>query len=493
MSESVLVELQRITKSYPGQIALDDVSMQIQCGEVHALVGENGAGKSTLIRVLAGATQPDSGRIVVDGREDRLGGPAAARALGFAVVHQEPQIAPNQTVTENIFLGALPSRLGMFDRAAAVARARQVLEPFEVDIDPRRRMADYGAAARRVVEIARAVSQNARLLILDEPTAALPAAERESLLTLIREFASSGGSVLYVSHHLDEILDVSDTVTALRNGQRAGTRPRAEVTREVAIRMILGTSLEAGESRNRPTPGSVVLDVERLTTERGGSPHDLTVRSGEIVGLFGRIDAGHERLARAVAGATRPKSGGMCLRGKVYRPRSPHGARRQGVGFLPGERKTEAIFAHASVTENIVAGGAIGVVGGGFVRRNERHAVADRWRNQLDIKVPSVRRSIRTLSGGNQQKCLLARLLALNPALLVLEHPTFGVDLGARVEIYSTIYRATRDGLAVLVVSDDLDELQVLADRVVVFRNGAIQGALSGDDISSNRILELAL
>ena len=241
MSESVLVELEGITKSYPGQIALDDVSVQFHRGEVHALVGENGAGKSTLIRVLAGATQPDSGRIIVDGRVVRLHGPGAARALGFAFVHQEPQVALNQTVTENVLLGALPSRLGVFDRAAAVARARQVLEPFKVDIDPRQRMAGYGAAARRVVEIARAVAQNARLLVLDEPTAALPATERASLLTLIYDFASSGGSVLYVSHHLDEILEISDTVTALRNGQHAGTRPRASVTREVAITMILGT------------------------------------------------------------------------------------------------------------------------------------------------------------------------------------------------------------------------------------------------------------
>ena len=336
-------------------------------------------------------------------------------------------------------------------------------------------MADYGAAARRVVEIARAVSQNARLLILDEPTAALPATERASLLTLIREFASSGGSVLYVSHHLDEILDISDTVTALRNGRHGGTRPRAEVTREVAITMILGTNLEASVGVVDPRPVRSSLTLSAWPPNAGGlrtTSRSAVVKSSDCSGgSMPDTSGSHGRWPVSPGRRRRDVPAWQGLQASLS-PRSPATRRR-----LPARRaQNGGHLPHASVTENVVAGGAIGVVGGGFVRRNERHAVADRWRIQLDIRVPSVRKPIRTLSGGNQQKCLLARLLTLNPALLVLEHPTFGVDLGARVEIYSTIYRATRDGLAVLVVSDDLDELQVLADRVVVFRNGAIQG-----------------
>ncbi|MEQ8716396.1 MAG: sugar ABC transporter ATP-binding protein [Acidimicrobiales bacterium] len=493
-ASSALIELRGIAKRYPGQVALDDVSLTIGRGEVHALVGENGAGKSTLIRVIAGATQPDEGTILVDGEVHRILGPRVARDLGIAVVHQEPQIAINRSVAENVFLGALPSVAGgvFFDRSAAKRQARRVLEPFGMDIDPHRTMSDYGTAARRVIEIAHAVSQNARLLILDEPTAALPAAERSVLLGLARDFADGGGSVLYVSHHLDEILEIADTVTALRNGRHAGTRPRSQVDRAIAIEMILGASLDPYVRDSSAVRSEVVLDVRDLKVTRDGASNDIQLRRGEVLGMFGRIDAGHEEVARIVGGVTRPVGGTMRLGGQRFRPRSPHAAKRRGVSFLPGERKKQAIFANSSVTENILAGNGIGAFAG-LVRRGRRHSAAELWRERLGIKVPDVRQSISTLSGGNQQKCLMARLLASEPTVLVLEHPTVGVDLGARAEIYQTIARATEEGLAVLAVSDDLDELKALCDRVLVFRNGAITGALVEDEISSSTILGLAL
>ena len=488
-----VLRLEGLTKWYPGQLALDDVSLELREGEVHALVGENGAGKSTLIKILAGAIKPDAGTIEIDANIASFHDPSAPRKLGFAFVHQEPQIAINQTVAENVLLGGFPTRGIFIRRRAADTRAREVLNLFSVDVDPSRPMSDFGTATRRVIEISRAVAQEARFLVLDEPTAALPRAERARLLQLIRDFASSGGTVLYVSHHLDEILEISDQVTALRNGRFAGSRPRSEVDKETVIEMILGGQPTANRIPAALDSAEPVLAVADVAIAKDGPRVSLSLRRGEILGLFGRIDAGHEQTARAVAGVVRVAEGQMTLNGESYSPHTPHAARNRGVGFLPGERKTEAVFANASVAENITAGSMIGVHGLGLVDRRKRNTAASQWRDKLSIKVPRVSEQISTLSGGNQQKCMMARLLATDPEILVLEFPTVGVDLGARAEIYAIVLEAAGRGLAALVVSDDLDELTAIAHRVAVFRDGRITGILSGDEITNNNILEMAL
>lgn len=493
VTSRTVLRLAGLTKMYPGQLALDNVSLDLRKGEIHALVGENGAGKSTLIKILAGAIKPDAGTIEIDGKVVYFHEPSAPRKLGFAFVHQERQVAINQTVAENVLLGGLPTTGIFIRRRSAVAQARKVLELFGVDVDPSRLMSDYGSAMHRVIEISRAVAQEAKFLVLDEPTAALPRAERATLLQLIREFANSGGTVLYVSHHLDEILEISDHVTALRNGQLSGSWPRSEVDKEALIQMILGGQLTANRKPAEPDSTEPLLVLSDLASTQDGPHVSLSLRRGEILGLFGRIDAGHELTARAVAGVIRVAEGQMTLNGEPYSPRTPNAARTEGVGFLPGERKTQAVFANASVAENITAGSMVGVRRFGFIDRKKRNTVASEWRDKLTIKVPRVDAQINSLSGGNQQKCMMARLLATDPEILVLEHPTMGVDVGARSEIYTIVLDAAAKGLAALVVSDDIDELAAIAHRVAVFRDGEITGILSGNEISNNNILDLAL
>ncbi|MDA3039264.1 MAG: sugar ABC transporter ATP-binding protein [Actinomycetota bacterium] len=496
MQNSLSVELTGVSRQYPGQLALDDVSLDLRGGEVHSLVGENGAGKSTLIKILAGVEQPDTGRIRVDGSDVAISTPAIARDLGLAFVHQEPTAALHMSVAENVFIGDLPTirGTGFLDRSEMNDRAAQLLSGLGVSVDPRRILSEYGAATRRVVEIARALAQDARLLVLDEPTAALPREDRQSLLELVRRFADTGGGVLYVSHHLDEIMSISDRLSALRNGKYVGTIDRAEMTRELAIEMILGEQVRHYHRIGRvlSEDGAATLKAERVRIGASSDPFDFRVRAGEVVGLFGRVDAGHEQFCRILVGDRRPAGGILELGGKAYAPLSPYHARRRGVGVLPGERKRQAVFALGTVTANINAGGTKGT-SFGFVRDSMQRATAETWRSTLGIKVPSVVDGISTLSGGNQQKTVFARLLAREPQLLVLENPTAGVDLGARQDIYRAIDQAASTGLAVVVLSDDLDEIRLLSDRVVVFRNATVAGELEHSEVSSEAILELAL
>jgi ABC-type sugar transport system ATPase subunit len=489
-----IVAFNEVSKQYPGQLALNDVTFDINAGEIHALVGENGAGKSTLIRILAGLTAPSRGGVCVNGSPIRISGPASARALGFSFVHQEPEIAANLSVAENVFAGSLPVRRGrtLVDPKQLSRATKKILDSFEIDVDPRAKVGTLSAPIRRVVEIARAVSRRSRLLVLDEPTAALPAHERDVLLGFIRRFAEAGGAVLYVSHHIDEVLKVADRLTALRNGVRVGTELRSDLTREKIIRMMLGSDVSAYLQRGRSSSGGPALSVNRLVMKEGDHPLDLRLSAGEVVGVIGRNEAGHEGFVRILAGGVRAHSGAMQIADQPYHPRSIAHARHERVVLLPGDRKLEGVFHTRSVAENIAAGNKASTRWG-FISRSKENDHAQAWKGQLGIKADSVTTSIRSLSGGNQQKALFARVLAMDPKLLVLEHPTAGVDLGARRDIYAAIAQAAENGIAVIILSDDLEEIQTICDRVVVFRDRRISGTLEGNDIASEQMLRLAL
>ncbi len=489
-----LLEFDGVSKSFSGVQALRDVSFAVREGEVHALVGENGAGKTTLIKILAGALRPDGGAVWFRGRAAAFHSPSQSQAAGISVIHQELNLLPLMTVAENLFLGREPRRgaLPLLAWGRFRAMARDALARVGLDLDPDLRVERLSIAEKQLVEIAKALTLDAQVILMDEPSATLTDRELARLFDIIRDLKSRGVTVLYISHRLDEIFAIADRVTVLRDGAVIDTRPVAELDRRTLIRSMVGRELEDEFPERRATLGAELLRVEGLCAGERVREASLTLRRGEVVGLAGLVGAGRTELARAIFGADPADAGALYLDGKPVRIRSCAQAIRHGLALLTEDRKEQGLHLDLGLHHNISLVNLRELVRLGLVRLGEERRVADRYVRELDIRTPSVAQRVRNLSGGNQQKVVLAKWLFSDARVLLFDEPTRGIDVGAKYEIYLLINRLAEKGLAVLLISSELPELIGLCDRILVMSEGRIVGEVAGGEKTQERIMELA-
>ncbi len=498
MAEAARISFEGVSKSYGGVRALSDVSFEVRPGCVHALVGENGAGKSTLMKILSGAVRPESGVIRVDGGEARLHDVRDAQALGIAIVHQEFTLAPHLSVSENVFLGRWPRRRGLVDFGALHRRTEELLRALGLAIPVRRRAGDLPVARQQMVEIAKALSQEARILILDEPSAALTPHEARGLMEIVRGLVCRGVSVLYISHRLEEIFELADFVTVLRDGRHVSTRRIAEVDRATLIRECVGRPLEEefpARPLRRGEGGEAALRVKGLGAP--GRMEDVTfeVCAGEVFALTGLVGSGRTSVARAIFGAL-PGARGEVLMGAARGPfRSVREAKREGVAMAPEDRKREGLLLMRPVRENITLADTSEAARGGIISLRRERAAAREAMSSLRIKAAGTEAPAWTMSGGNQQKAMLARWLRREHKVMILDEPTRGVDVGARAEIYGVINRLAAEGAAVLMITSEMPEAIGMADRIGVMCRGRLTGILdnAGRRVTQERIMALAV
>lgn len=489
--------MQRLSKSFPGVRALRDVSLRVRSGSIHALVGENGAGKSTLVKIIAGIQQPDAGAVELSGRRVTRFTPVASRALGVGLVAQEAEHFADLTALENFYVGDWERRFGpVLDWQAMETRARQVLEDLGVNIPLQARMGDLPLAQRQMIQIGRALLLDARLLILDEPTAALGQAETDALFALVRRLAERGVGIIYISHRLDEVFELADEVTVLRDGELVDSLPVDGLSREDLVRMMVGSEVPASRRVEGPAPAASeappVLEVVGLGVRGQFEDVTLSVRPGEILGLAGLQGSGRNALAHALGGALRADAGEVRVDGANQRLTSTNAAQRAGIVLAPGDRHGRALVLPMTLRENITLSILRRVSRGPFPHLPTERQVAKRYCEELDIRATSLEQVTATLSGGNQQKVSLARRLAAEPRVLVLEEPTQGVDVGARAEIHRLLRELAAQGLAIVMVSSDMDEVLALSDRVAVMHRGKVAGILEGGEATKEHVLELA-
>jgi ribose transport system ATP-binding protein len=491
-----LLEMRGISKTFPGTRALRDVALSVYAGEVHALMGENGAGKSTLMKILGGAYRPDAGaEIRIDGKPVKIDGPQAARAHGIAIIYQELALAPNLTVAENIYLGCELAHAGVIDRAAMNRGCVAVLQRLGASFEPQTVVGTLSIAEQQLVEIARAIHTRSRILVMDEPSTTLSSRETDRLFDLIRELRASGLAIIYISHRMAEVYELADRVSVLRDGAYAGELTREHINPEALVRMMVGRDLSSFYKKEHgATVGSMPLLEVRTVSDKGRVRNcSLTVHAGEVLALAGMVGAGRTELARLVYGADQRNSGEILLEGKPLRIKKPADAILAGLVYLTEDRKSDGLFLDMAVADNI----NVGVIardaryGGVLNRARGRQRVSDAVA-ALAIRIASPAVEVGSLSGGNQQKVLLSRLLETQPKVLILDEPTRGVDIGAKSEIYRIIDDLAKRGVGILVISSELPEIVGIADRVLVMREGEIVGELAGNDITQENIVSFA-
>lgn len=471
-----------------------DVSLSLFPGQVHGLVGENGAGKSTLIKVLAGLVRPDAGSIELEGRPVSFSGPLDAESAGIAVVHQEPTDFPDLDVVDNLMLGHEPTLLGgaFIDRRRCLTEARQRLEAAGANVPFNVPVGRLSLAQRQLVAITRALAADCRLLILDEPTASLSPAEAGRLHTAVRSLSERGVAVLFVSHRLDEVLDLCGPVTVLKDGQHVVSLPASELDHDALVRHMVGRDLADSPSGRRNATGAPLLSVKGLTRRPSVTDVSFEVRSGEVVGLGGLVGAGRTEVARILAGIDRPDSGTVWLNGKALAFGDPRASIRDGLALVPEDRQHEGLVLFNSVEQNLNDSLRARRPLAGLLHRRQERASAQERLNVQGIKASGPDAQVASLSGGNQQKVVFGKWLALKPRVMILDEPTRGVDVGAKEEIYRLLHQFTDEGMAVLLISSDLPELLRLSDRILVMRNGGVTGELAREEFSEEAVIRLA-
>ncbi len=492
-SGDVVIEARGIVKRFGGAVAVNNVSLAVREGEIHAVVGENGAGKSTLMRVLAGIIEQDSGEVVVAGKSLESGAKNSI-AAGIALVHQELSLVPEMTVAENILLGYAPTRLGFTKSRELEAIAAEALEEIGVSVDLNERISRLSVALRQFVEIARAIARKPKVLILDEPTATLTPAETDYLLTMLQRLAARGMSIIYISHRIPEVIRICDNVTILRDGQKVMESAVADTSPEGIVDQMVGRELKLDlQSRRDAKPGDVVLRAEGIRAP-GVNGVDLEVRAGEIVGLGGLVGAGRTELVRAIIGADN-RTAGRVTKFKDGQARTLAGyqsAIRNGVAYVPEERRTDGLALAMSVSDNITLTNRDELSSFGIQLRGKIARFSQDLAEKVGLRPPEIRREAGQYSGGNQQKIVIAKWLGRRPDFIVLDEPTRGVDVGAKAEIHKLVKALADEGTAVLVVSSDLPELLELADTIHVIRDGKIAGTLQGDEANEKTVMSLA-
>lgn len=490
MDNNYILTLKNITKEFPGVKALDDVTINIERGTIHGLVGENGAGKSTLIKVLAGIYRPNKGEIILDGKPCRFNGPIEARRAGISVVHQEIKLAEPLSVAENMFLGNVQLKNGLVDWKGMRRRAREIVEDLGMDIDINAQVSSLTVAKKQIVEIMHAINNNSRILIMDEPSAVLTDRELEVMFRIVKQLRDKGITIIYISHRLDEIFGLCSNVSVLRDGCHIDTIPVASVDRQGLINMMVGREMGQEYPKEVGNVGGTILEVKNLSR---GILRDISfeVKSGEVFGISGLVGAGRTELARAILGIDKPESGEVYVRGKKVHYRTFADAIRDGLGLIPEDRKLQGLVQIMSVKRNTTLVNMKRVLRAGVISSSLEEKLSKEYADKLHVVTPSMETEVQYLSGGNQQKVVIAKWLFQNSEILFLDEPTRGIDVGAKAEIYRLINRMAKEGKTIIMISSEMPELLGMCDRIMVMHEGHKMGELNAAEATQAKIMAL--
>ena len=490
MDNNYILTLKNITKEFPGVKALDDVTINIERGTIHGLVGENGAGKSTLIKVLAGIYQPNKGEIILDGKPCRFNSPIEARRAGISVVHQEIKLAEPLSVAENMFLGNVQLKNGLVDWKGMRRRAREIVEDLGMDIDINAQVSSLTVAKKQIVEIMHAINNNSRILIMDEPSAVLTDRELEVMFRIVKQLRDKGITIIYISHRLDEIFGLCSNVSVLRDGRHIDTIPVASVDRQGLINMMVGREMGQEYPKEVGNVGGTILEVKNLSR---GILQDISfeVKSGEVFGISGLVGAGRTELARAILGIDKPESGEVYVRGKKVHYRTFADAIRDGLGLIPEDRKLQGLVQIMSVKRNTTLVNMKRVLRAGVISSSLEEKLSKEYADKLHVVTPSMETEVQYLSGGNQQKVVIAKWLFQNSEILFLDEPTRGIDVGAKAEIYRLINQMAKEGKTIIMISSEMPELLGMCDRIMVMHEGHKMGELNAAEATQAKIMAL--
>jgi len=486
-----VLRLENIVKTFPGVRALDGVSFTVMPGEVHALMGENGAGKSTLMKVLGGVHRPDSGAILVDEKALSMSGPLDAKAAGIVFIHQELSLATELSVAENVYLGELPrTRLGLVDWRRLHAQTDAILRTLNVGFDARSRVGDLSIANQQMVEIARALTHEARAVIFDEPTASLTDAEKSVLFDVIADLKAKGVGIVYISHRMEEIFRITDRITVLRDGQYRGTVATAETDEAAVTQLMIGRALDLSRNAVHHALGDVALAVEGLSCGPLFHYVSFELRRGEVLGFYGLVGAGRTEIAETLFGLRAPSAGRILLDGRETRIHSPVDAIARGISLVPEDRKGQGLVLGMNCRDNMTLPQVDDLKAGPFVAEGAEIAIFDQYRDRLDIRTPGWRQRVGNLSGGNQQKIVIGKWLSMKPGVLILDEPTRGIDVGSKSEIHKLIRDLAAQGYAVIVISSEMPEVLHVSDRIVAMHGGRITRTFTSDDVSEDSLIQ---
>lgn len=489
-----LLQMEHIGKVFPGVIALDDVQFELCQGKVHILLGENGAGKSTLMKILSGAYQKTAGRILLEGADIEIKSPGHAQALGISIIYQELNLVPYLSAGENIFLGREPTKIpGVVDFGELYGKAQMLLDGLGVEINAKTPVAELGIAQQQMVEVAKALSLDARILIMDEPTSSLTEQEIGQLFAAIRKLRDKGVAIVYISHRMEELFEIGDRVTVLRDGRYVGTHKLSDISKDELVQMMVGRQLTQQYPKRSANIGEEVLRVENLAVKGKLNNISFSLRKGEVLGIAGLLGSGRTELARAIFGLERIASGSIHVKKKMRKIRSPQKAIDLGIGFLTEDRKMQGLVMLLSVKENISLPSVARLSRFGVMNTAEETEAAQRFVNDLRIKTPSLEQKVMFLSGGNQQKVVLSKWLCSHAEILIFDEPTRGVDVGAKVEIYELMNELTAKGVGIIMISSELPEILGMSDRILVMAQGTIAGQFLSEEANQEKILHCAL
>jgi len=499
MSDQIILQLKGISKQFPGVKALDNVSLDVRKGEVHVLLGENGAGKSTLMKILSGVYKKDSGKIFLDGKEVEINSVNDAENLGIGIIHQEFNLLPHRDIAQNIFLGKEPTKRGplgvkVLDKATMYSKCNELLKTVGIDLDSRILVKDLGIAQKQMVEIAKALSlANLKILIMDEPTATLTKGEIDKLFSIIRKYKSMGISIIYISHRMEEIQVIGDRVTVLRDGKYIGTVPVKETPPSELIRMMVGREITNLYKRDYNEPGPEALKVCNLSSRGKFKDVNFSVRRGEIVGFYGLVGAGRTEVAKAIFGEDKYDAGEILINGKKVKHHMPSQAVQNKMGLLPEDRRDEGLITKMLLKQNVVQASLRKVFPKGILNNKVESQIATKYIAKLNIATPDENVVVASLSGGNQQKVVLAKWLLTDSEVLIFDEPTRGIDVGAKAEIYELMNDLAKSGKAIMMISSDLPEVIGLSDRIYVMYQGKIVAEFSHENASQERIVNFAI
>ena len=489
-----LLQMEHIGKVFPGVIALDDVQFELCQGKVHILLGENGAGKSTLMKILSGAYQKTAGRILLEGADIEIKSPGHAQALGISIIYQELNLVPYLSAGENIFLGREPTKIpGVVDFGELYGKAQMLLDGLGVEINAKTPVAELGIAQQQMVEVAKALSLDARILIMDEPTSSLTEQEIGQLFAAIRKLRDKGVAIVYISHRMEELFEIGDRVTVLRDGRYVGTHKLSDISKDELVQMMVGRQLTQQYPKRSANIGEEVLRIENLAVKGKLNNISFSLRKGEVLGIAGLLGSGRTELARAIFGLERIASGSIHVKKKMRKIRSPQKAIDLGIGFLTEDRKMQGLVMLLSVKENISLPSVARLSRFGVMNTAEETEAAQRFVNDLRIKTPSLEQKVMFLSGGNQQKVVLSKWLCSHAEILIFDEPTRGVDVGAKVEIYELMNELTAKGVGIIMISSELPEILGMSDRILVMAQGTIAGQFLSAEANQEKILHCAL